>query len=282
MENQHKYSYQLRPADVLSRQPVYLCTDGKTKVRPVKGIRITIQIVFYLLLAGIIFTIDFTHQGGYTIREVLEKVGLWLGMFLIYVLIRWGLAKWGCVEPLPEKVISPEEARKAAEEAAHLSEQQKALEAEKAALRAMYQQYEAEAAANEADQTDAVTMAAEQDGEAQVQAVNPTDTPKVYPLKPHWTNYLPGRRVFRSKTQDVYLKLSRQQSTIINAVFLVGFLFLLFRDMTNLRTTWLVLMGKVGILLVAVSIVQAVMIHLYPLELLPKTDPLHPDFKRTK
>ena len=62
------------------------------------------------------------------------------------------------------------------------------------------------------------------------------------------------------------MKMSKKQSNIVNGVFFAGFVIFLLGDTMDLSVPWRDIILKALILLVIVTIVQTIILYVYPLE----------------
>lgn len=158
-----KHDHGVTFGDILARFPEYTCrTCGKT-LRHTKAIRVTIQVLFYLMLAGIIWLVDlFTPLDKRGAMNYVIDLGKALGVFVVYLIARLIIAKVGPVELAPEREVKPVDEEADAEADAIYREQMSAHDQEKQALMEMYKQYETAAQA-ESGAAEAETAASSAD-----------------------------------------------------------------------------------------------------------------------
>lgn len=276
----HRHRYGIPFAMLFARRPTYSCRSCGQTLKPAKVPGIINQVLFYALLAAVIFSTDFSAVQKHTTQDLLIYLATVAGEVALYLLLKWLVARFGPLEAVAVQTPGAETLANEAEAREIYAAKMRALDAEKQALVDMYRQYAGDEAADGADSADAAPAAAGAEGAAASGASAPAGTARPaaeasadcpHRMRERWQNYLPGKRVFYCRHCDHPMKLSKMQGNIINGVFFLGFVLMLMRDMMNLQVGWDVIGIKVAILLAIVAVVQAVIIHLYPLE--PMTGP---------
>lgn len=260
----HTHQYGIPVSVLFSRRPTYSCRSCGATLKPAKVPDMINRILFYALLAAVIFSTDFSAVQKHTTRDLLIYLAKIAGEVAVYLLMKWLVARFGPVEIVEAKAPTAQElANKAAAREVYEAKM-RAVDAEKQALMDMYRQYAGdEAGKGEPDDAGAKNAAAAVSAESA--AVPPAEVCS-HKMQERWQNYLPGKRVFYCRHCSHPMKLSKLQTNVVNGAFFLGFVLMLMRDMMNLQVGWDVIGIKVAILLGIVTAVQAVVIHLYPLE----------------
>lgn len=262
----HKHRHQTTLANLVARDPVYICTECQAKLRPVQAVRVIEKFAFYIMLAGILFSTDLNKPQG--AEPVPNATLIWIAKIvasiLFYVIVRLILDKFGKVEVISEPVsvkvdLSDEEEAEHEAEQADLERRKEEISAEKQALIELYQQYEASYMKDNPEEA-ALLKAAEErtEEEAAVPACE-------HQLKQTWKNYVPGKQTFTCKKCGSKLFLTKKQNNIIQLSAIVAFFALLLRDTLNLTVSNSIYFLKVFLVLVIMGIVQAIFINVFPL-----------------
>ncbi len=282
----HQHDYKITLAEVFARRPVFYCKECNKKLKPARSMDILNQVLFYIFLAFALFTADFGPIAGRKSEDILIYVAKVAVAFVIYLLLRYLTARFGPMEVIKEKELTAEELAEQLEKKDAYEKELAAIDQEKQALIEMYRSYEDSENSSDSSgisEMSGINGAAESVvGEVSNQisqtagagtAHTQVSTAKAghsqaaeckHEVKMHWKNFIPGRRIFYCKHCGHPMKMSKKQSNIVNGVFFAGFVIFLLGDTMDLSVPWRDIILKALILLVIVTIVQTIILYVYP------------------